>query len=988
MTHAPDDAVPAKWFEQHSPGRGALPPRARTRSDAPELSLNGRWRFRYAERADLPADLADPALDDAAWDSITVPGHWQLQGWGAPAYTNVVYPFPVEPPHVPDENPTGDHRRAFTLPAGFLDGAGTRAVLRFDGVDSAFTAWVDGVEVGRSVGSRLAVEFDVTAALAAGGGADGEHVLAVRVHQWSSGSYLEDQDMWWLSGIFRDVTLLARPAGAAEDVFAHADYDAATGRGLLRVEATGADGGPVPARVLVPELGVDAAAGEEVQLEGVQPWSAEEPRLYDAEVVAAGERTRLRLGFRRVEIVDGVFTVNARPVKLRGVNRHEFSPDTGRTLSEEEMLADVLLMKRHNVNAVRTSHYPPHPRFLELCDEHGLWVVLECDLETHGFVDLGWRGNPSDDPAWREAYLDRVRRTVERDKNHPSIVLWSLGNESGTGQNLRAMSAWLKDRDPSRPVHYEHDWDSPYVDVYSRMYASHEEVAAIAQRAEEQLADAEADTRRRAMPFVQCEYAHAMGNGPGGLVEYQELFESSDRCMGGFVWEWIDHGLRQRDAAGRERFAYGGDFGEELHDGNFVADGLVFPDRTPSPGLLDYAAVVSQVRFTVEGTPAGDLLRLTNRYDAVDLSHVALTWSVQDGGEQVAAGTLPTPQLGPRSSVLLELPEEVLALAPAAGERWFTVTAALAAGTSWAPAGHVLSTGQVQLSPPAPAPRGAAVAPVRRGADVLLGAAVLDARTGALRSLGGLAVQEGPVLDLWRAPTDNDAGLHGEALERTWRRLGLDRLRTRTASAVLSGEEFVVTTRTAAAGTDTGFVAVLRWSADTTGAVRLAVEFSPDLPGGPLGVPLPRLGVRLRLPRGLESVTWFGRGPGEAYSDTGAATRVGRFSAALEELQTPYVRPQENGRRADVRWAELRGPAGALRVEGEPVVALSARRWSTAELDAAAHTPELADSGSVHLHLDVAQHGIGTGSCGPGALPQHRLEAQPRTFSLVLRPLG
>ncbi|WP_432498605.1 beta-galactosidase small subunit [Kineococcus gypseus] len=280
------------------------------------------------------------------------------------------------------------------------------------------------------------------------------------------------------------------------------------------------------------------------------------------------------------------------------------------------------------------------------------------------------------------------------------------------------------------------------------------------------------------------------------------------------------------------------------------------------------------------------------------------------------------------------------------------------------------------------------MAPVRRGADVLLGAAVLDARTGALRSLGDLPVEEGPVLDLWRAPTDNDAGLHGEALERTWRALGLDRLRTRTASAAVVGDEFVVTTRTAAAGTDAGFVAVLRWSADTSGALRLRVELAPDLPTGALGAPLPRLGVRLRLPRGLERVTWFGRGPGEAYADTGAATRVGRFGATVEELQTPYVRPQENGRRADARWLELRGPAGALRVEGDPLVSFSARRWSTAELDAAAHTAELAAGASLHLHLDVAQHGIGTGSCGPGALPQHRLEAVPRSFALVLRPPG
>ncbi|MFL5882808.1 MAG: sugar-binding domain-containing protein, partial [Actinomycetota bacterium] len=383
-------------------GAGARPPRAWARSDAQALDLSGAWRFRLSPRADVDDGFAAPSFDDGGWDRLAVPSHWQLDGYGAPAYTNVVYPFPVDPPHVPTENPTGDHRARFRLPSGW---EAERTVLRFEGVDSCCRVWLNGQELGSSTGSRLPVELDATAAL----DRDGDNLLAVRVQQWSAASYLEDQDMWWLSGIFREVTLLSCPAGGLDDVFVHADYDPATGTGRLTVDAS------VPARVRVPELGVDATTGAAVAVGAVEPWSAERPRLYDAYVAAADgcETVHLRVGFRTVAILDGVFTVNGRPVKLRGVNRHEFSPDRGRAVTREDMLADVLLMKRHNVNAVRTSHYPPDPAFLELCDELGLWVVDECDLETHGFELVGWQGNPSADPRWRTAYLDRMERTVE-----------------------------------------------------------------------------------------------------------------------------------------------------------------------------------------------------------------------------------------------------------------------------------------------------------------------------------------------------------------------------------------------------------------------------------------------------------------------------------------------------------------------------------------------------------------------------------------------
>lgn len=561
-------AVP--YYEDPSPGTGALPPRAWwSTSDARYVSLNGAWRFRLSGTADAHGDdFARPEFDATRWDLLPVPAHWPLQGHGSPAYTNVVYPFPVDPPRVPTENPTGDHRRSFDLPDDWPGGA---ALLRFDGVESCARVWLNGAELGTFKGSRLPVEFEVGELLRPRG-----NVLAVRVHQWSSGSYLEDQDMWWLPGIFREVTLIERPEGSVADFFVHADYDHTTGTGTLRVDCE--PGGSVS----VPELGLDLATGESATVP-VEPWSAEIPRLYDAELATEGERIPLRIGFRTVAVEDGVFKVNGRRILLRGVNRHEFHPDHGRVLDLETMRQDLVLMKRHNINAVRTSHYPPHPAFLDLCDELGMWIVDECDLETHGFEVIGWRGSPVDDERWTPALLDRASRMVERDKNHPSVVMWSLGNECGTGRGLSAMASWIRDRDPDRPIHYEGDPSCADTDVYSRMYADHAEVELIGSRTELPLPDVELDAKRRALPFLLCEYAHAMGNGPGGLSEYQRLFETHERCQGGFVWEWIDHGLRQRTRAGVEFFAYGGDFGEELHDGNFVCDGLVFPDRTPSP---------------------------------------------------------------------------------------------------------------------------------------------------------------------------------------------------------------------------------------------------------------------------------------------------------------------------------------------------------------------------------------------------------------------
>ena len=960
------------YWQDIRPARGVRHARAWYRSDAPELSLDGEWRFVLHPRADAPCDLADPDLDDSGWDLLPVPAHWQLHGHGSPQYTNVVYPFPVDPPRVPDENPTGDYRRHFEVPAGWQDG---RAVLRFEGVDSCARVWLNGEEVGVTAGSRLPTEFDVTDLLRH----DDDNVLAVRVHQWSAGSYVEDQDMWWLSGIFRTVRLLRRPSEGLGDVHVRADYDPATGAGTLVLDSDR------PARLVIPELGVDVPAGEEVALDWVQPWSAEVPRLYEATVVAAGERAHLRVGFRRVVVEDGVLTVNGNRVLFRGVNRHEFHPDTGRTVDAATMLADVLLMKQHNINAVRTSHYPPLPQFLDLCDEYGLYVVDECDLETHGFFDRSWQpvgANPADDPAWEEELVDRMRRMVERDKNHPSIVLWSLGNESGAGRCLAAMARWTRERDPSRPLLYERDWTARDVDVYSRMYSTHAEVEAIGRGEEEPLGDPELDARRRRMPFVLVEYAHAMGNGPGGLREYQDLFETYPRCQGGFVWEWIDQALSTTAPDGTHRYGYGGDFGEVLHDGNFVADGLLFPDRTPSPGLLELKKVVEPVRIS----PADGGVCVENLYEVRDLSHLRLSWTLEVEGEPVDAGGLELPDVGPGGRTVAALPA---ADVPGPGDResWFTVRAVLRKDEPWAAEGHEVAWGQV----PAAARRAPGTAGVDErtrtagGVDVeavdgtlVVGPAVLDGRTGQLLRLGGLPVEES-VLDVWRAVIDNERPFAWDSHEDQWRRAGLHRMQQRVDDVSVDGDVVTVATRVAAAGSTAALLATWRWRAEGDRArLRVGVE-----PQGRWDLPLPRLGIRLALPRSLQRLEWFGLGPGEAYPDSRQAARVGRFARSIDDLQTPYVYPQENGNRSGVRWAALTdGQGRGLRVEGHPQVELTARRWTSADLDAAQHADELRERDNVWLNLDVAHNGLGTSSCGPGLLPQHRLLAAPTTLEL------
>lgn len=972
-------------LDDPGPGIGGLATVATVETDARVIDLSGMWRFHWwPTTASAPDGVGDPAFDDAAWGAIAVPSSFVMPihdatvagPHGAPAYTNVRYPFPIDPPHPPDANPVGDHRRLFVL-----DDLPRRARLRFDGVEGAADVWLNGVLLGSTRGSRLPTDFEVGDLLLA---APVPNVLTVRVHQFSAASYLEDQDCWWLPGIIRAVTLRERPADGIDDVHATAAWH--DGIATLRVDVTTA---ATTVEVEVVELGITVPTGETVPIHGATPWSAETPTLYTLRVRSAGETVEVAIGFRSVAIVDGVFTVNGAPVQLRGVNRHEHHPTFGRHVPRDVVAAELALMRRSNINAIRTSHYPPDPVLLDLADRLGFWVIDECDVETHGFGEVGWRDNPTDDPRWEAALRDRAARMIERDRNHPSIVMWSLGNEAGVGRNLAAMADEIRSRDGTRPLHYEGDQTSADVDVWSRMYATHADVAAIGRGEEPPLEDAALDARRRAMPFVLCEYAHAMGTGPGGLTEYQELFDTHPRLMGGCIWEWLEHGIQvERD--GRPVTLYGGDFGEPLHDGNFVIDGLVAADRTPRAQLADLATVFAPLVMDIDGP----VLRLRSRLDHVHASGYALRWRVDSSAGAVDSGALDMPTLPPRGRADVALPPVVSAHLDVPGQV-VTVEAVEAADRPWAPAGHVVAWAQAATTESGtPTAEGLRRPALPLPTTIDLDDLGFDPATGALRALGDLEIEDWR-LELWRAPTDNDRRRAWDEADQPshaerWTSMGLDRLVSRRVAMDRDVDGVTVVTRVGAAGVAAAVDCTWRWTAGP-GGLRLDLDVVPnDRWPAAWSAHWARVGISFVLPGSMSSVDWFGRGPGPAYPDTGQAARFGWFAASVQDLQERTVRPQESGARAGVRWARIGSAAdrAALEVAAEPAIALTVRPWSTEQLAAVDHDHLLRGDGRTHVVLDMARSGVGTAACGPGPLRDYLLQARPVRGSLLFNLTG
>lgn len=978
-------------------------------------SLDGAWRFRWAPTpADAPSGFEAPDFDDSQWETIPVPSNWQLVGTGhdVPNYTNVQWPFPhADWPNVPtDANPTGRYRRRFTLDAAWCE---QRVYLQLGGMDCAGWVWLNGVEVGYSTDSRLPAEFEVTGLVR-----PGENTLAVRVVKFSASSYLEDQDTWWLSGLYRSVQLRRAPHVCVADVRVGSGFDDGYRNGFLAVEVdvrgslsqrtagTSIElrlldgegepvlGGPVTERVR-PSGQVAVRLAFVLAISTPRLWSAEDPYLYTLEVTnrsPAGdvrEIHRMRVGMRDVQVDGGALWVNGMPILIRGVNRHELDPDTGRTLTIESMRRDLELMKRHNINAVRTSHYPNDERWYDLCDEIGMYVFDEANIESHGL----W-GKPADDERYAGQFLARVARMVARDRNHPSVIAWSLGNESGYGPAHDAASAWVRRADPSRPVHYHPADDAPCVDIVAPMYPSVAGLVATATTSPE-------DPR----PVVMCEYAHSMGNSTGNLGEYWDAIRGTERLVGGFVWDWVDQGLRAPAPGGATMWAYGGDFGDEPNDGAFAHDGLVFPDRTPKPALAELAKVHEPV--VVHWPDVADPWRceVENRRDHATLGDLVCAWEVRVDDAVVGSGEIDLPDAGPgeRSSLVLDRPD--VAIRPGDDDALLTLSFRLRHATTWAPAGHEVAWAQHELTasavPAVPEPVAArhgrlggrhslVVVPPAGGAAVR---AEVDAATGALVSLrrGTLEYLAGPAtVELWRAPTDNDDNLWGDQkLAAAWRKAGLDRLSATDVHVDADGDVLTVHFVLTAAEVDLMGARVevhqrLWWSAERLLVVETRVELNVDVPS------LPRIGLGLELPGSFDELHWYGRGPHECYSDRARGARLGWWAESVDAMATPYERPQESGNRSDVRWVVAKGPAGALLSAIRPdggLLEISAHRWRPQDLAGLGHVHQIRRRSTTILHLDHVQCGLGNASCGPGVLPAYLVPPGPTTFTIALGPV-
>ena len=1054
--HAGDPVEARIWTVPEAVAAGRLPMRTGFLA-APDLEgaaaaeppwrfdLDGHWHFHLFDRPeDVPAGVAEPDHDDRGWRDIDVPGCWPLQGRDRPHYTNVRMPFPGEPPEVPAANPTGVFRKKVRLPAGWHR---RRVVLHVGGAESVVIAYVNGHCLGFAKDSRLPSEFDASAVVR-----PGYNCITLLVIRWSDASWLEDQDHWWLAGLHRPVFFYTTAPTHLADVQVEADWEDGTGHlavrarvggpltpgWRVRAQLLGPGGGRALRRTLEGQVPVRDASTPERDLRSgllwrgplvelaaevpkARPWTAETPQLHRLQVELldprgrVAEATELRCGFRTVAIEAGRLRVNGRVVTLRGVNRHEHHPSFGKTVPPETTREDLVLMKRHGFNAVRTAHYPHAPEFYDLCDELGLYVIDEANVESHAR-----QHSLCDDPRYEAAIAARIRRMVARDRNHPCVILWSLGNESGYGAVHDAEAAWIRHADPTRPVHYEGAiqlaWDAledgplarvlgpgrgfsvPATDLVCPMYPS---LDGLARWAEAHGAD---------RPLVMCEYSHAMGNSNGSLADYWALIEATDALQGGFVWDWVDQGLElpepegeeAEDAERRARWGYGGDFGDEPNDGDFCINGLVWPDRTPHPALAEHRFLACPLAVEGHDSRRGRL-RLRSRLDFRGTEWLSLRWAVRVDGEVVAEGERAAPELAPGASGEVPLRIRRPELAPGA-EAHLDVTVCVRRAEPWAPAGWAFGTFQFPLEGRAPRRRRKAPEVPRERLSLAESPAglhltcgefelILDAGTGELRRAGpqGDAVMLGALaLDLWRAPLDNDgrrlAERPGGVLER-WRDWGIAHLRADFGRPMIRQrpeEISLVQQRHVRTAGDHRIEHHRRLRLGADGVLRCEeqLEVPAELDD------LPRIGVSFYVDGRCKHVEYFGRGPHENYRDRRASAVLGRWSTDVDALYTPYLLPQACGNRTDVRWFALRDEAGrGLLVLPPPEGECTALRYDDASLEAARHPEALQADDRIQVHVDRAQRGVGTGSCGPDTLPAYRVGAGAWRWTWGLRLL-
>ncbi|ETS88073.1 hypothetical protein PFICI_01901 [Pestalotiopsis fici W106-1] len=1011
-----------------------------TKSKTYKLS-GDNWKFKHSKNPfEGPEGFESPAFDTTKWDDLAVPSMWQLNGYGkGPHYTNVNFPIPVDPPNVPfDDNETGSYVKKFTVPESLR---GSQLRLRFEGVDSAFHVWVNGKEIGYHQGSRNPSEFDITSVV----DENGENTLAVKVYQWSDATYIEDQDQWRMSGIYRDVYLLGFPATTrVEDLFVQTKLDKdyvnadlkvrvdLTGSGQLKVELFDTSKSKVIAQATRSAFG--GSVDFSFPVENPSKWTAETPTLYHLLVSLNGSSyVAHRIGFKQVEMKDGLIKVNGKHIVLKGANRHEHHPQFGRAVPYEFMKNDLLLMKTHNINAIRTSHQPSDVRLYDLADELGFWVMDEADLECHGFESIAdaalspedrnlpfrqrqllTRANAAkwttDNPAWETAYVDRAQQLVRRDQLHACVTFWSLGNEAFFGRNFKAMYNWIKSYDDSRPIHYEADIYAETMDMYSRMYPAIEEIVAFA------------EDESKSKPLVLCEFIHAMGNGPGNIKEYVDVFYKYPKLQGGFVWEWANHGLLTKDKeTGDEYYAYGGDFGDEPNDGNFVMDGVLFSDHTPTPGLLEYKKAIEPIKVISYTTTTATII---NRYDFLSLDHVVCTYAILDDGKLIQSGEIELPSgLAPEETAELTLPSAAHTIS---GEGIVQLDFRQRTETLSLPELFTIATEDIPINnTPIPAAIQSSPSAKLEVTETPSLLTIKSASTtwtfspidGKLRSLAKKSTEflaVSPDITFWRAPTDNDLGL-GISDGKDWKQQLLHLAKTYSRgsswSASEDGKTFTVKVQ------QQFRPLVLSWSIDldvtytfsASGTLAIRVKGNPK--GMNLPRTLPRMGLSMELPSDWsggqdghpDAVTWYGRGPGESYSDKKLSQRLGVYGVpTVSKLWTEYEYPQEGGNRTDTRWVKFTHASGEAitaqfvdleeRDSGEEdkkyrkLFDFNASHYRVKDVEAAAHPHELHKkrTDNVVLRLDAAHHGLGSGSCGPKTRDEYALPNKEFEFEVLL----
>ncbi|MQA42243.1 beta-galactosidase subunit alpha [Rugamonas aquatica] len=945
-------------------------------------SLSGSWRFAYfSHPLEVPPQFYSEYM--AHWGRIEVPGMWQMQGHGHLQYTDDGMPFPVDPPYVPSSNPTGAYQCRWTLGPEWR---GQRVILRFDGVETYFEIYVNGSYAGMSKGSRLAAEFDITALLA-----DGENLLSVRVLQWADSSYLEDQDMWWTAGIFRDVYLIGKGAIHVQDVCVQTRFDDACRDARLScaLSVSGGAGWRVDwalydgARLLL--QGGGHAPSWEVDVPAPRQWNAEDPYLYRLEISLSDdagtllEVVPLRVGFREVSVQDGLMYVNGRYLKLHGVNRHDNDHLRGRAVTMARVEQDIVLMKQHNINSVRTAHYPNDPRFYELCDQYGLFVMAETDVETHGFVNVGNLSQITDDPAWEAAFVDRIERHVHAQKNHPSIIIWSLGNESGYGCNIRAMAARCRQIDPTRLIHYEEDRDAEVCDVVSTMYSRVQMMNAFGEYPMDK-------------PRILCEYAHAMGNGPGGLSEYQAVMDRHPHIQGHYLWEWCDHAILQPDVPGRPFYAFGGDYGDYPNSGNFCCDGLIYPDQRPGPGLREYKQVIAPVKVRAIDAAAGRL-EVENRYWFSSLDCLTLLVETKADGETLRLQRVPLSPLPPGQRQEIRIAEP-----PAgSGPRHLNVRVIRDHATAYSAAQQELAVYQFALpSTPALPPVAAAPPPPPEltehrldyrieGHDFHMVFCKLTGKLKEWTAQGLPLLARPPQLTFYKPCIDN----HKQENEALWLSQHLDimqeHLRGMEVRRDGAAVEIIVDCQIAPPILGYGMRCRYHYRIDGAGRLQLTLSGTPY---GGFRDMIPKIGMTLGLHHRLDQVEYFGRGPGENYPDSQACSIIDRYRSSAAAMFEHYPKPQDNGNRQDVTRASLRDSGGkGLRIEAPQGIHFSVWPYSAAQIAAARHDNELQEDDYWTVNLDHKMSGLGSNSWGSEVLDSYRVYLEAFSYCVELSPM-